>query len=400
MTTEIEEKERAVTVVERAALALGADEHEKELVALSKKYKDIVEIKNPAGRQQCHAAAMELGTARIATTKTGESAREDANAFQKAVIAEVKRRIKIISDEEARLLALRDAWDAEREAEKIAKALAESQRITAIRQKIDAMRNAPANWLNRPSAEIGAAADELSEMVMPLEVYAEYTGEAQAERDTAVKQLRTMQEAMRQHEEAQAELARKQAELVEQERLAGIARAEQEAAEAEQRAAQDRAAEAMRVQQEEHQARMQAQQEELDRKQAAIDAVAAEQERVAREAREAQEAEERRQREATEAAERAEAERVQAAKDAAEAERVRQVEAAAEEERQARATREAADTAMRNAASALYAALISQVSWAGEVSDEFLDGEPGLRDQFVADRKAAADALKLARGEA
>lgn len=433
MSTELEEKERAITVVERAALALGADEHEKELVALSKKYKDIVEIKNPAGRQQCHAAAMELGTARIATTKTGETAREDANAFQKAVIAEVKRRVKIISDEEARLLALRDAWDKEREAEKIAKALVESQRITKIRLTIDTIRHVPAEFIGKSSAEIGAAADDLSEQVLSLDFYAEYTGEAQAERDAAVKQLRTMQEAMRQHEEAQAELARKQADLVEQERLAGIARAEQEARDrkeaearaaqerkdaaaraaevAEQHAANERAAAAMRAEQAAHEERMAKERAEIKRQQDAIDA---EKQRVADEAaarqraiEEAEELEQQRlivvaeaKRQAEEQDRIAESERVQAVKDAAEAERVRQVEAAAEAERRARAAREAADTAMRNAASALYAALISQVSWAGEVSDEFLDGEPGLRDRFVADRKAAADALKLARGEA
>lgn len=341
----VEEKERAVTVVERAALALGADDHEKELVVLSKKYKDIVEIKNPAGRQQCHSAAMELSNARIATTKTGETAREDANAFQKAVIAEVKRRVKIISDEETRLLALRDAWDAEREAEKIAKALVESHRITSIRQKIDAIRKKPAEMVGMPSDEIGEIADVLSEQVLSLDLYAEYTGEAQSERDAAVKQLRTMQEAMRAHEAEQqrladerAALAQKQAELAEQERVSAAARALQEkndrllraeeeriarerreAAEAEQREAQERAAEAMRAQQAEHEARMRAQQAEIDAKQAAVDAAIAEQERVAREAREAQEAEERAQAKRIAEAEMVEATRIQAQKDAAEA---------------------------------------------------------------------------------
>ncbi len=352
MTIELEEKATAVTVVERAALALGADEHEKELVALSKKYRDIVEIKNPAGRQQCHAAAMELGTARIATTKTGETAREDANAFQKAVIAEVKRRIKIISDEEARLLALRDAWDAEREAEKIAKALAESQRITKIRLTIDTIRHVPTEFIGKSSAEISAAADDLSEQVLSLDFYAEYTGEAQAERDAAVKQLRTMQEAMRWHEEAQAELARKQAELVEQERLAAIARAEQEARDrkeaearaaqerkdaaaraaevAEQQAANERAAAAMRAEQAAHEERMAAERAEIKRQQDAIDAekqrVADAEEARQREIEAAEQAKrdeataaERAKQEAAEAAERAEAERVQAVKDAVEA---------------------------------------------------------------------------------
>lgn len=346
MSTELEEKpSTAVTVVERAALALGADTHEKELVALSKKYVDIVEIKNPAGRQQCHAAAMELSNARIATTKTGETAREDANAFQKAVIAEVKRRIAIISAEETRLLALRDAWDKEREAEKIVKALAESQRITAIRQKIDATRNAPQQWINKSSADIGAAADHLSETVVTLDEFAEYLGEATVERDVAVNQLRTMQEAMRHHEEAQAaleierqRLAREREAAEERERVAAEERAAQEKkdraarleqerrdrevreqAEADQREAVRRAQEAMDAEREAHEARMAAQQAEIDAKQAAVDAAAAEQERVAREAREAQEAVDRRKQEAADLTARLIDERIQAEKDAAEA---------------------------------------------------------------------------------
>src|ERR1044072_569104 len=94
---------KQLTVIERAALALGADEGEKQLIALAGKYTDITDIRNPAGRTQCHAAAMELGNARIAVDKTGKAAREDANAFQKAVIAEVARRVAIIKPEEDRL---------------------------------------------------------------------------------------------------------------------------------------------------------------------------------------------------------------------------------------------------------------------------------------------------------
>lgn len=330
MKTEIEELEAPkteLTVIQRAALALGVDEGEKELIALSKKYVDIKEIKNPAGRQQCHAAAMELGTARIATTKTGETAREDANAFQKAVIAEVKRRVAIVSAEETRLLALRDAWDKEREAEKIAKALAESKRITEIRQKIDAIRNMPQSFVGTPSSGIGAAADHLSELVLPLEVYAEYTGEAQAERDNAVKQLRAMQEAMRTHEAAQEALILRQAELAEQERVAAAARAAQEEQDRkereriaeDQREAQERAADAMRAQQAEHEARMRAQQEEIDRKQSLIDSAIAEQERIAQEAREAAEAEERRRQDEADAAALAEEQRLRAERDEIEA---------------------------------------------------------------------------------
>jgi len=339
---------KQLTVIERAALALGADEGEKQLIALAGKYTDITDIRNPAGRTQCHAAAMELGNARIAVDKTGKAAREDANAFQKAVIAEVARRVAIIKPEEDRLLAIRDQWDAEREAEKAAKAAAEQQRIADIRAQIDVFRNAPAQMVGKSSQEIGAIADRLSESVIGLGQFAEFTGECQVERDSAVQKLREMQSAQQAHEAEQARLAaerealeRQRAELAEQERRAAAARAEQEArdrvererVEAEQRAAQERAAAVMRQQQAEHEARMAAQQAEIDRQQADIARAKAEQERAERERQDAIEAEARAKREAEEMAALEEGQRIAEAA-IAEAER-REREAAAEVERSA-----------------------------------------------------------------
>jgi hypothetical protein len=254
--------------------------------------------------------------------------------------------------------------------EKIAKALAESKRITEIRQKIDAMRNTPQQWINKPSVDIGAAADHLSETAISLDAFQEFTGEAISERDNAVKQLRTMQEAMRQHEEAQAELVRKQAELAEQERLAGIERAEQaerdrvaaeeraaqerkdaaaRAAEvAEQQAANERAAAAMQAERAAHDERVAKELADIKRQQDAIDE---EKQRVADEAAARQraiEAAEQAKRDEAAAVElakqeeadrlaREEAARVQAANDAAEAaELAQRLAAEAEAERRER----------------------------------------------------------------
>ena len=82
---------KELTMPERAAVALGTAEHEKTLIELSKKYADIVEIKNPAGREQTHGAYMMLKNARVSIEKAGKDARDDATKFSKAVIAEVDR---------------------------------------------------------------------------------------------------------------------------------------------------------------------------------------------------------------------------------------------------------------------------------------------------------------------
>ena len=61
---------------------------------------------------------MALKNARIEVKDAGETARDDANQFRDGVIAEQKRLIGLVEPEEKRLLALRDAWDAEEERKK------------------------------------------------------------------------------------------------------------------------------------------------------------------------------------------------------------------------------------------------------------------------------------------
>lgn len=306
----------ALTVQERAVIALGGTERENELKALAQKYADIIEVKNKAGRQQVHGAAMELANECVATKKTGEAAREDAVALQKAVIAREKYLIGLVEPEKKRLLVLRDKWDEDEAAEKAAKAAAEQARIAAIRSRIDVFRNAPAEMVGKSAQQIGACADHLSETVIALEEFEGSTGEAIMARNAAVARLREMQAAQAAHEAEQtrlaaerAQLERERAEAAERERVAAEARAEQERKdreareakerrlqeireeqEATRRAAQAAAEEAMRRQQAEHEARMAAERAEIERQKAEIAATKAEQERREREAREAAEA--------------------------------------------------------------------------------------------------------------
>lgn len=266
-----------LTVIERAAVALNTVEHEKSLIEMSKKYTDIIEIKNGAGREQTHAAYMALKGVRVSMEKTGKAARDDATAFSKAVIAEEKRLIAIIEPEEIRLMGLRDTWDAERAAEKEAIRLAEIKRIEAIQAKITAIRKSPMDWIAASSADIGAAADRVAALEIYEEEFGEFSGEAFAERAHAEKTLLEMQEAARLREVEDARIAAERAELA---RL----RAEQEARE--HVAAMDRAAaeEAARKEREAEQQKLNEQRAELARQQAAIDAQKAEQERLQREA--------------------------------------------------------------------------------------------------------------------
>jgi len=331
-----------LTVAQRAAVALKSAQHEQELKALATKYADITEIVNGAGRDQAHGAMMELANRRVAITKAGKEARDDANAFLKAVIAEEKRLVGLIEPEEGRLRTLRDAWDAEREREKQAKAAAEKARVDGIRQRIAEIQAIPAMLVGKQSETIAAAIESLEVVEITLEAFAEFAGESQMVKIAAVAKLGEMLSAQIAHEQEQArlqaereQLARERAEATERERIAAAARAEEErkareareAEEARLRAEREKHEAELRAQQESHERLMAERQAELDRKQAEID-------RKEREQREREEAESRVKREAEEQAARQEAERIAAEQAAIEYQRIADEQVAAEAERQ------------------------------------------------------------------
>lgn len=272
-----------LTVIERAAIALGTSERETELRALVTKSNDIVEIKNSAGRDQCHAAAMLLRAARTSIRKVGKDARDDATKFSKAVIAEEDRLVALIEPEETRLLGMRDAWDEAREAEKRAKLEAEQRRVTSIREHIDDIRSFTQRAVGAPSASIAMWIEELQELGITLDRFAELTGEAEAVRDATLDKLRELHAAAVTQETEAARLAaerealeRERAALAEQQRQETEARAAREREEAAARAEQERIDRARR---EAEEAVRRAHQEREDAERRA--AIAAEEKRLA-----------------------------------------------------------------------------------------------------------------------
>lgn len=373
----------ALTVIERAALALGTSERESKLRSLVEQSLFITEIKNGAARDQCHGALMTLRATRTDITKAGKEARDDANAFSKAVIAEEKRLVALIEPEEARLQGLRDEWDAAREAERRAKAEAEARRIAAIREHIDDIRAIATKAGGLVSWLIAVEIEDLEALQIDTERFAEMTGDAELARGETIDKLRQMYAAALAQEaeakrlaEERAEIERQRAELAEQQRRDAEARAEQERKEAAARAEQERAErarreaeeaqrreelrkadEAMRAERQAHEKRMAAERAELMRQQ---EEAAAEQRRAAAELqRQQDELAAQRRAEADAAAARQREEQLAAAREAR-----KQAERAEAE----RLAREAADTALRNAAPALLDAC-RQFVHASETSD-------------------------------
>lgn len=137
----IESNTTELTAQDRAAMALNSSKTEADLLAMAAKNAHIVAVIDRNGREQAHGAAMELKRARTTVAKVSKEAREDATAFQKAVIAEEKRLIAIIEPEETRLTELRDKWD---DIQLLLKQEAEAKeraRITAIHERIAEIRS-------------------------------------------------------------------------------------------------------------------------------------------------------------------------------------------------------------------------------------------------------------------
>ncbi|WP_232355980.1 coiled-coil domain-containing protein [Burkholderia vietnamiensis] len=316
-----------LTVVERAAIALGTSERETELRALVAKSTDIVEIKNAAGRDQCHGAAMALRTARTSIRKVGKDARDDATKFSKAVIAEEDRLVALIEPEEARLLGMRDAWDEAREAEKRAKLEAEQRRVAAIREHIDDIRAIAVRAVGMPAARIHGEIDDLEALGITLDRFAELTGEAEAVRGVTLDKLRELHAAAvaqeaetarlaaereaieRERAELAAQREREEAERAERERVEAAARAEQERADRERREAEEAARRAQQEREDtERRAAMAAEEARLAEQRAEQERRQDELDRAEREQREREEAEAREARAREAAAARAAAE--------------------------------------------------------------------------------------------
>ena len=304
---------------ERAVAALGFDTVKAEVEKLATQYADITAISNKAGRDQAHSAAMALKSKRVEIQKRAKEVREDAVAFQKAVIAKGDELAAIIEPEEQRLICLRDAWDEEQARIKREAAEAEQRRKAWHESQVASIRGVVLNAAGAAPEKLRGLISELELIEPSEEIHAEYAPVvARAKAETLSKLLEMLTEAEdREAEQArikaaqEAEAARIAAEREELTRLRAEAEARQQ--EDDRKAAEARAAE---------EARMAAERAELARQREAQEAQArAEREEIERQAAELRTQQEaiRKQQEANEAeARRIEQERADADRKATE----------------------------------------------------------------------------------
>ena len=286
----------ALPPTDRAYLILSEKHHEQALMELAGKYVDVTEIKDTADYQLVRRGSIELMKARTAIEATGKAARDDANQFSKAVLAEQRRLILITLSEESRLKALRKDYDDEQERIAEEARLAEQRRVADITERIQAIKRQTDGLLGADSTAIQMRLDAVGTIVCNETLFAEFAEQAAEVKAGAVETLDLLLTA-RQEFEAQVE----ENERIAQEQAERQAQLDQQAREQEarERAAQDK---------------IDAEQAEIDRQREAMEAdrkleedkrlyaERAEQDRIEREKREAEEAEQKRQAAEAEAA--------------------------------------------------------------------------------------------------
>jgi hypothetical protein len=185
----------ALTLPERAAAALGAKDYELKLTAMVASSVRIVAIKNGDGYKEAHGARMTLKNTRVEIEKTGKAAREDAQAFSSAVIAEQKRLVSLITPEEGRLQALQDEWDAAREAERQAKLQAEQARIDGHRAGIEAIRFHVVQASGSCAEKVQNLIDHLDSVDVSAAVFEEFAPAAHKAKAETLAALREIHDA-------------------------------------------------------------------------------------------------------------------------------------------------------------------------------------------------------------
>lgn len=242
----------------RAVIALNSSKTELDLRALATKHVAIVEIKDRAGREQAHGAAMELMRARTDIEKASKAARDDATKFSKAVIAEEKRLVAIVGTEEKRLKDLRDQWDAAEAAEKAERERIAAEKKLAIDNALTWIRNHTIQAVGKSAADIKELMSSLETMEVTLETFADRAGEAEQCRLMTLEVLAGLHAAVTKQEAAAARVEAERIRL-EQERKE-LAAAERDA-EAKAKALRDA-----------EQAKLDAQAAELARQREALEA--------------------------------------------------------------------------------------------------------------------------------
>lgn len=232
------------------------------------------DLSTTKGDKEARGARLELVSLRTSLETERKKIKAPALAYCKQIDAEADRITGEIKTLEGPIDALIKADEKRRADEKAERERIERDRVSAIQERMAAIRSVPMEMVGKTSGEISEAIAELSTMAVDVVLFEEFELQAQGDQADAVKALTKMLDAViaqeveaariiaerEQLERQQAEQRRLDAEAAaERQRLEAAARAEQ--AERDRIAAEERAA---------AQAKLDAQAAELRRQQEAF----------------------------------------------------------------------------------------------------------------------------------
>jgi hypothetical protein len=142
-----------LTPDQQAARALAFESTKAQLVQLASETASLTRVDTDDNLAAAKAARARLRTARTTIEKTGKAARDDANKFQKAVIAKERELVGVIQPEEERLAGLVEAEERRREDAARAIREEEERRAARVAEAFGNLRGLPTRALTAASIE-------------------------------------------------------------------------------------------------------------------------------------------------------------------------------------------------------------------------------------------------------
>lgn len=237
---------------------------EAALADLRKRYTNVIfDVSTAQGDKEARLARAEIKGYRVSLEKLRVQLKAPLLERGKLLDEEAKRITAELEKLEHPIDAQIKAEEKRKDAEKAAQAAAEKARLDALRVKIDEIRNLSIAMIGQPISVLAEQLNMIESLEITCDEYQELAGIALAAKKQAIENLKTMQQAMQEHEAEQARLQ------VEREELARLRR-EQEAQAEEARKARAEEEARLRAEREQQEAEWQTKHEALQQQQAAL----------------------------------------------------------------------------------------------------------------------------------
>lgn len=186
------------------------------ITALTRQYANVVyPVATSKGMDDAKAARLTIREPRYAVQRAAKAAKDELNSIKANVAERADQICQALMLIEEPIDAQIKAEELRRDEERKRKEAEEVARVAALRQRLQAIINLPAEQVGKSASDIGAALAGLSAVAID-DSWAEFVPHAADAKEKAVAALISLQQRAQATEEQAAELARQQAELARQ----------------------------------------------------------------------------------------------------------------------------------------------------------------------------------------